>query len=155
MAEKLPMKIPLKAQVKEFVTLTKFQYVAMLGMGISGMASLLNIYDAISKISEKSDKSVTQEMKDLLRVKFIVILVISIVAIIVGILIGYFLRTGRTFGFGLSVGGLFGILYAGSMQLSDLSNTAKITGSLSMFVTFILVGVLADRLAISGTNKKD
>ena len=149
MSEKLSMNLPMKSKIKEFVTLSKFQYVAMLGMGISGMASLLNIYDAISKISEKSDKSVTPEMKELLRVKFIVILVISIVAIVVGVLIGYFLRTGRTFGFGLSVGGLFGLLYAGSIQLNDLSNTAKITGSLSMFVAFILIGVLADRLALS------
>lgn len=154
MTDKLPMKLSMKSKLKDFVSLTKFQYVAMLGMGISGMASLLNIYDAISKISEKSNKAVTDEMKELLRVKFIVILVISIVAVVVGIMIGYFLRTGRTFGFGLSIAGLFGLLYAGSMQLTDLSNTAKITGSLSMFVTFILVGVLADRLAIKSEKSE-
>lgn len=126
-------------------TLTNWQYVVILGIAISGLAAFVNTYNAISNIDKNLQKCAeTDALKKELKTQFIVILVLSILAVILGMLLAWFFRHSdnqrKVLTLGITTTGIFGILYAISMKLRNVTNKIKLGISWVSFVGFIILG---------------
>lgn len=130
-----------------FYGMNNWQFMVVLGIAISGLASFVNTYDAWSGINSQT-QSCTQSstlQKDL-NIQFIVLIVLSCVAIILGILLAWVFRSQqnqrRLVTLGITTAGIFGILYALSIKFQNASNKIKLWTSWVCFAGFLIIGFL-------------
>ena len=144
----------LTSDVKNYFTFGKFQFVVLLGIALSGLASFVNTYDAISKINVIDKLQKTDLLKKQLRTKFIVMIVISCLAIVLGIALGDLKKyPTRLFMLGLSLAGVFGILYAVITKYNKVSMGTKLGISWLLFLVFIALGFILDSGKLGGGEK--
>lgn len=126
----------------KFQGLDTSEMMIILGISISGMATVINFYDSVSGFSEKQNKCKEDDTyKKAATIRFAVILVISILILAFGI---YWLQkknSNKVISLGILTTGLFGILFAITTRVSTIRNTVKTYGSLGVLALFLAVGV--------------
>lgn len=131
--------------MKRYFDLSPWHYLIILGVAVSGMAALINTYNAVSGFNDKvKGCTQTKSVKSAINTKFIILLVISIFIVIFGFVLAWFLRgqdnQRRLLTLGLMTAGIFGILYSLSIKFDDVSNNFKLWASWIVFLGFILLG---------------
>jgi hypothetical protein len=137
--------------------LTKLQYLIILGTAISGLSSFVTTYDAIAKTAEKQQVcEETEDYKQALQTRFIVLMVLSCVAVVIGFILGFMFNRSESVNkhnvvtYGVITAGLFGIIYSlfSKFNTTTASMAIKLTMSWSSFLAFIALGFYFSR-----TNK--
>ena len=134
-----------KGNLGRMFTLTNWQYIVILGIALSGVTAFVNTYNTWSQINAKLEACEnSKDMKKQLHIQFMIILVLSILALILGILLAWYFRTKtnqrQILTIGIMTTGIFGILYAISMKLRNLSNGIQLGISWIAFVGFLFLG---------------
>ena len=142
----LASSIDTKAEVKKY-NLDKIQFFVVLGIAISGLAAFINTYNAISGINENMiNCAQTDELNSELTLQFIIMLTISIIIIIVGVIFMILFRDDsgllKIIALSTVTIGIFGIIYAISIQLQKFTNAFKIGFSWLIFIIFIILAIV-------------
>lgn len=130
--------------------LTKWQYLVILAIAISGISGFVSTYNEISNInSNKAVCAASTTLQKELKIQFWILLIISILAIILGIILAVVLRKKQN---GLSMVtlsivtiGILGLVYTLSTKLEKISSILKISISWISFFSFIIIGFLISR----------
>jgi hypothetical protein len=154
------------SQLKNYFKMSAWQYVVILGIAISGLATFINTYNAFSRINENLEGCIhacpqSLEIYQSLQTQFIIILILSIVAILFGILLFWLLRKAenqrRIITLGIITAGIFGIFYAISIRFNSLATGFKVAISWAAFIAFLILGFLIGKgksVQISWASKK-
>lgn len=128
--------------IKSF-KLSYFQLFIVLGLAITGLAAFINTYDYFG-ISKEMVANQSASLQHKLKVRFWVVISLSIIAIVLGIILGYLLRSRKAliFPVGLLVGGIFGIIYSLFTKYSKIGTDVQLGISWTTFIGFILLGLL-------------
>jgi len=144
--------------IKKYFQLNSWQYLVILGIAVSGLAAFVNTYDAWTNINSRI-KSCAQSdaLKKELRTQFIVILVLSCFAVVLGIILAWFFRgqqnQRRVLTLGIITTGIFGILYAISIEFQNVTNKVKLGVSWVSFLGFLILGFfLSTKKSVSLTT---
>jgi uncharacterized membrane protein len=147
-----------KETTLNYFNLTKTQYVVMLGVAISGLSTLLNTYNSISKINSiQNECPQNDEYNKAVRIKLYVILALSLTFLLIGVILGIVLRNNpkRMITIGLASSGIFGLLYVSAMGLQKTPDGIKLGASWGSFLIFIILGFLLERKSSSAQNEID
>jgi uncharacterized membrane protein HdeD (DUF308 family) len=134
-----------KTNFKKFFQLNSWQYLLIIAISISGLATFINTYDAWSNINSKLIACTQSDaLQKELNTQFIVILVLACVAIVLGVLLAWFFRSQanqrRILTLGIITTGIFGILYALSIKFQNATNKWKLGISWAAFLFFLILG---------------
>lgn len=137
------------ATAAKYFSMSPWQFLVILGIGVSGLLAFVNTYNAIFGVNK--DLQACKQTGDLakkLHVEFAILIIISILAIIFGLILSWLLRNSaksyRTITWGIIIAGVFGIIYAISIKLSGtgLSNVIGVGLSWTVFIGFLIAGYL-------------
>lgn len=136
--------------VKKYISLDTWQYLIIIGIAVSGVATLVTAYNAISNINQYyqtcSDNS---KLHTSINIKFGILLVISVLIILSGIGLAWAFKKSnnqrRLLTLGLITTGLFGILYSFSLKFQGVVDWVKLLASLFTFVIFLALGWFLSR----------
>jgi len=127
----------------------KWQLIIILGVAVSGLASYVTTYNALSKINTLSACTESAQLQHELQVKFIVTIVLACIAVVIGIVLSWIFGRNQTphrlVTFGLTAAGLLGILYALSLRFRKLTDNVQLFISWGSFVAFIILGFLLEK----------
>ena len=135
-----------------YFSMSPWQILVILGIGISGLTTFVTTYDAITNINAQIQTCTRSDpLRRQLNIQFIVLLILAILAILIGIILAWLLRnatnTRRIMTLGIIVAGIFGIIYAISIKLanSTLSSVLKAGLSWTVFIGFLIAGYFVSR----------
>jgi ABC-type sugar transport system permease subunit len=132
-------------QTKDYLNMSPKEYLLILGIAISGIAALINTYNAASNIIA-TECQATTGYQTAIQNKLIVILVISCLVIVVGIILSITLKEKRKYrGIFLSLisMGLFGILYALTIKFQNAANVIKVGISWGALIGLVALKLLS------------
>jgi TRAP-type C4-dicarboxylate transport system permease large subunit len=130
--------------------LSKWQITVILGVALSGFAAYITTYNAVSGIDKQyAECADTGDLGKKMQVQFIVTMILACIAMVVGIILSWLCESmwnspHRIITFGITIAGIFGLLYALSIKFSSYTNTFKVGMSWTALVAFILLGFLVD-----------
>lgn len=138
----------LKTNIGRYTEIDNTQMMIILGIAISGMASIINLYDATTGYTLKQDEcKESDSLKKATTVRFAMLLVISILIMGLGMYMVYKPDSNRTMALGLVIAGLFGFLYALSSGIRGAQSPIKTILSLGTFVFFVVYGYFNQKSA--------
>lgn len=134
-----------KENIREFFKINAVELAIILGISISGLIAVINMYDAVTGINDNMIACAnTDELGSQLTTQFIVVLTFSIVFILLGLILIWVFRTkpsAHIFIFSIILVGVFGIVYSLAVQFQQFTNNAKMLVSWSVFIAFIVIGI--------------
>jgi hypothetical protein len=120
---------------------TAVYYIVLLGIAITGLAALVNTYEAIAGINS----DINTVVGDKLNTEFIILLIISLLAFCVGIILFIVLKKKNIkislFPMALIAFGIIGFVYSLSIKFQYATYFAKLTVSWVAFIIFLLIGI--------------
>jgi ABC-type nickel/cobalt efflux system permease component RcnA len=137
---------------KEFLRkqlgLSKFQLICALGLAITGVASIITLYQAIFDINKVSmDCSSQDDVQKEINIKFWVLLILGILLITFAFIMMIVLRkSDRQYGLvtvAILIGGILAIVYGLSIKFQKVSNWTKFSINIVSFAIFIGLGIYA------------
>ncbi|MEM3062876.1 MAG: hypothetical protein QW303_04965, partial [Nitrososphaerota archaeon] len=126
-------------------SMTSWQYLVILGIAITGLASFINTYNAFSDINIHTEKCYQEEpLNREIHIQFVVVLVLSILSLVLGITLAILLRHAknqrRIVTLGIITVGIFGIIYSLSLKFYTFSGWTKVGISWASFIAFLVLG---------------
>jgi len=122
----------------------------IVGIAVSGMASLINIYDAISGFDKKGqDCKESDDYKKASKIRFAILLTISILTIGLGMYLMTKKDHNKIIPLGVLTAGVFGFLYALSTGIKGAQTFMKTRMSLGAFAFFLVVGFYKGGVAMA------
>ncbi|MEM0354019.1 MAG: hypothetical protein QXW79_00420 [Thermoplasmata archaeon] len=131
--------------LKKYFSMTSWQYLVILGIAITGLASFINTYNAFSDINIHTEKCYQEDpLNKEIHTQFVVVLVLSILSLVLGITLAILLRHAknqrRIVTLGIITVGIFGIIYSLSLKFYTFSGWTKVGISWASFVAFLILG---------------
>jgi hypothetical protein len=130
--------------IKRYFDMAAWNYVIVFLIASTGLAAIVNTYDAISGINKKKEECEKLSLKNYTLTKFIIMLIFSIFAIGIGLFLAFFFRKNtnqrRMISLGIITIGVFGVIYSLSLQFQDISKNAVLYTSWVLFILSILLG---------------
>lgn len=130
--------------IKRYFDLAAWNYIIVLLIASTGLAAIVNTYNAISGINKKKEECEQLLLKNYTLTKFIIMLIFSILAIGLGLFLAFFFRKNqnqrRMISLGIITAGIFGVIYSLSLQFQDISKNAVLYTSWLLFILSIIMG---------------
>lgn len=130
--------------IKRYFDLAAWNYVIILLIASTGLAAVVNTYNAISGINKKKEECEKTVLKNYTLTKFIIMLIFSILMIGLGLFLAFFFRKNtnqrRMVSLGIITAGIFGVIYSLSLQFQDISKNAVLYTSWLLFILSIILG---------------
>lgn len=133
--------------IAKFFKMDGAGYLITLGIALTGVAALVNTYDALSNVGELERQcEKTDPLKSELDTKFWITLAISVVGLLFGLVLAWFLRDKQSTGITVAVLSLillsaFGTLYSIQMKARVLNVGPKLWISWIVFIGFVIGGI--------------
>ena len=131
--------------LKSYFALNTWQFIVIVGIAITGLATFVNTYNTLTSIdSELQNCTYSSPLREELNTQFIIMLVVSILAIVLGFVLAWLLHNQptrrRVVVVGIIVLGFFGLIYALNLKFQALPKEWKLGFSWGSFIAFLLLG---------------
>lgn len=148
-----------KEYLRKQLGLSKFQLVCALGLAITGVASIITLYQAIFDINKLSMSCSSQDdVQKEINIKFWVLLILGILLITFAFIMMIVLRkSDRQYGLvtvAILIGGIIAIVYGLSIKFQKASNWTKFSINIVSFAIFVGLGVYATFKSKKDMQKK-
>lgn len=130
--------------LKRYFEMPAWSYLIVFLIASTGLAAVINTYNAISGINKKKEECEKTVLKNYTLTKFIIMMTLSLFVVALGVLLMIFFRKKenqrRMTSLGIIVAGVFGIFYSLSLQFQDLTKNSVLYTSWVLFILSLGLG---------------